>query len=350
MNFVLTADPDEKPCNRDGSVHPDAKAGDGLAIVMPAFKGQFLAKALDSLAAQTDRNFRVYIGDDCSPEDLEQICRRYETVLDLRYCRFEQNLGRISLADQWNRCVELSTEPWIWLFADDDIMERESVERFYRVLDETRGAYDVYRFNTLTIDGAGQVCKINRPHPEHESALEFAYHRLRGNRDSYASEYIFSRIIFDKCGGMVRYPLAWCADDASWIRFSAEKGIKTIGGTCIHWRRSGLNITAVKGDTIPEKLKAAAIFLNDLDHQFSAEDFAKSRIPRLLFEEARQDWFLGQIQSMAPIPWRLWLNWPALPENFGPRKKIPFFARLGYIHLLFALQVAVRKTKRIIDV
>lgn len=320
-----------------------------LAIVIPAYKGQFLAVALASLAAQGNKVFRVYVGDDSSPEDLASICRAFETRLDLHCHRFESNLGGTSLPDQWNRCVELSTEPWVWLFADDDVMEPDCVARFYQVLAETRGACDLYRFNTLTIDGDGRVIKINRPHPERESSLEFAYHRLRGNRDSYASEYIFSRRAYDRCGGMARLPLAWCADDASWIGFATVTGIRTISGPRVMWRRSGLNITALKGETVTIKLQAAALFADDLDARFAEEDFAAGRIPQALFEEAKRDWFYGQLQSMAPLPLALWLRLPRVPQILAGQTRLQFLARLIYIHLCWLSRVVVEGIRKKID-
>jgi glycosyltransferase involved in cell wall biosynthesis len=42
-----------------------------LAIIVPAFRVRFLERTLQSLAAQTDRRFRVYVGDDASPEPVE---------------------------------------------------------------------------------------------------------------------------------------------------------------------------------------------------------------------------------------------------------------------------------------
>ena len=35
-----------------------------LAIILPAYKGRFLSETLDSVAAQTCRDFVLYIGDD----------------------------------------------------------------------------------------------------------------------------------------------------------------------------------------------------------------------------------------------------------------------------------------------
>ena len=40
-----------------------------LAIIIPYFKLLFFEETLQSLAIQTDKRFKVYIGDDASPED-----------------------------------------------------------------------------------------------------------------------------------------------------------------------------------------------------------------------------------------------------------------------------------------
>jgi hypothetical protein len=39
-----------------------------LAIIIPYYKLCFFEENLQSLAAQTDKRFKVYIGDDASPE------------------------------------------------------------------------------------------------------------------------------------------------------------------------------------------------------------------------------------------------------------------------------------------
>ena len=39
-----------------------------LAIVIPAYKSTFLPVALDSIVAQTCKDFTLYIGGDCSSE------------------------------------------------------------------------------------------------------------------------------------------------------------------------------------------------------------------------------------------------------------------------------------------
>jgi len=174
-----------------------------LAIVIPAYKARFLRQGLESIAMQTDKRFTVYIGDDASPENIKEICDDFINSIDLVYKRFDRNLGHRSLVEQWNRCIEMSSEPWVWLFCDDDVMEPKCVEMFHETIKREEDKYSVLRFNTLTIDDDGKVIRINPPHPLVESGSQFIYHRLRGERLSYVSEYIFSREAYKKNSGMM---------------------------------------------------------------------------------------------------------------------------------------------------
>ncbi len=215
-----------------------------LCIIIPAYKARYLKDSLASIANQTVKDFKVYIGDDHSPENLKDICLSFAGEIDLEYHRFPENLGGISLVQQWQRCIALSKEePWIWLFSDDDVMEPQCVEWFYRSLSDTKEAFDVYRFNNYMTDADGAVTLVSPQHPATESGFDFARARLRAERISSACEYIFSRRAYSEKAGIVEFPLAWCSDDATWIKFSGNRGIYTIAGPRVHWRTSGLNIS-----------------------------------------------------------------------------------------------------------
>ncbi|HMP89034.1 MAG TPA: glycosyltransferase [Kiritimatiellia bacterium] len=228
-----------------------------LAIVLPAYKPEFLRDALASISNQTDRDFTVYVGDDHSPSDLRAMIDSFSGHLDIRYHRFEENRGRRSLVEQWNRCIRLSEEPWVWLFSDDDVMDAGCVAAWRATL-SNHPLHDVYRFQTRTIDGTGNVTRWNPQHPEYESSLSFVYQRMSRARLSFGCEYIFSRAAFDREGGMVDFPLAWCSDDASWAAFGAKTGIRTVPGPRVDWRYSGRNLSFAGPST--RAAKRAALF------------------------------------------------------------------------------------------
>ena len=275
-----------------------------LAIVIPAYKPTFLRAALDSIAAQSDRRFRVYVGDDAGPPAVREICTAFAAAgLELVYERYEQNLGRKSLTAHWNRCVRLSREPWVWLFADDDLMETGCVAAFYRAL-EDGPPQDLFRFDTTVIGAGGETLAENPPHPRLESGVDFIYERLLGQRNSYVVEYVFRREAFERVGGFPEYPVAWCADDAAWFLFSRAGHIRTLTGARVHWRASGQNITDDKRKNQREKLAAAAQFLRFVDAEVRPAD--DGRRPDAQWHDAVERWYVGQVRYLMPIGPRLW--------------------------------------------
>ena len=108
-----------------------------LAIIIPYYKLVFFEETLQSLADQTDERFKVYIGDDASPENPTEIVKQYRGKFDFVYHRFETNLGSISLPQQWERCIALTAdEEWIMILGDDDYLGENVVEQFYAHLQE----------------------------------------------------------------------------------------------------------------------------------------------------------------------------------------------------------------------
>jgi glycosyltransferase involved in cell wall biosynthesis len=218
-----------------------------LAIVIPFYKAKFFQAALASIASQTNKNFRLYISDDNSKEDITPLIEHFKSKLDLEYYRFKNNLGKDNLVEHWNRSVRLAKEEWIWLFSDDDVMDEGCVQAFYDALDKTEGQHDIYRFNIKMIDANDKVICIKDPHPPTETGYEFLIRRLQSKSLSAAVEYIFKKEVFEKNNGFVNFPLAYCSDDASWITFVNRGEIYTILHLEVYWRASNINISSVKG-------------------------------------------------------------------------------------------------------
>ena len=94
-----------------------------LAIVIPYYKHTFFEATLQSLANQTDKRFKVYIGDDASPENPSSLLEQYKESINFKYKRFNNNIGGISLVKQWERCMTMvQEEEWIIILCDDDIL------------------------------------------------------------------------------------------------------------------------------------------------------------------------------------------------------------------------------------
>lgn len=220
---------------------------DKLAIVIPAFKKKFFDKTLKSFRGQTCKDFTIYIGDDASTENLEEIVREYRSYIHIVYHKFESNLGSADLVAHWERCIDLiRDEQWIWLFSDDDVVSPDCVDGFFETIKTYNGDSifnKVFRFNlNITDKDLNSIHKYETPtifSVEYFLENYFISHEFT-NR---AVEFIFSRSLYNEKGKFVNFPLAWGSDLATFLNLGQQGGFITIIRGEVFWRSSGDNIS-----------------------------------------------------------------------------------------------------------
>ena len=180
-----------------------------LAVIIPAYKSEFLDKTLDSLYRQTDKNFTVYIGDDASPYPIWNTVSRWTGRLKIIYRRFEDNLGGTSLTAHWNRCLDMTAdEEFFCMFSDDDIMEENCVAAFRKALKKYPN-HDVYHFDISIIRSDGSLDRECNSFPAEIAADEFFARLYMKEIDARMPEFIFRTDNFRKCGGFVEFKKAF---------------------------------------------------------------------------------------------------------------------------------------------
>lgn len=235
-----------------------------LGIIIPYYKLIFFESTLQSLANQTDKRFKVYIGNDASLEDCDELLKQFKGKFDFKYHRFENNLGGTNLTKQWERCIAFSEgEEWLMILGDDDVLEKDCVANFYKnEIEITQSTANVVRFACKVIDANGSVFLGPYLHPKFELASDFFCRKVKNQTRSSLSEYIFKREVYNK-HKFVDYPLAWHSDDKAWLDFSENKPIYTINETFVFIRFSEVNISGKK-DNIEQKLTASFLFFKDI--------------------------------------------------------------------------------------
>lgn len=222
-----------------------------LAIVIPAYKTTFFERAVASFAAQTCKEFMLYVGNDCSSYEIGNICDKYRSQIDIVYRRFDTNLGGKDLVGQWERCIGLTQgEPWIWLFSDDDTVGERCVELF---LASVSNDYDLYHFNVRRVNERDEVICEKSHFPTVWSGKKMFWAKQRDKIDSFVVEYVFSRKIYETTGHFQQFPMAWGSDIATWIKFADDRGIRTVEGDYVYWRKSNENITPSKSKEMAVK-------------------------------------------------------------------------------------------------
>jgi hypothetical protein len=229
-----------------------------LAVVIPYYKLTFFEATLQSLANQTDKRFKVYIGNDASLEDCTDLLERYKGKIEFDYFYFNTNYGSSSLTQQWERCIALvKSEEWLMVLGDDDFLESNVVASFYKNLEEVNEKKcQVVRFASRYIDENQNPLKgyIDYFHPKLEKEVDSFYRNFIGQSRSSLSEHIFSKKTYKKFG-FHDYPLAWHSDDRAWLEFAENKPIFTINEALVEVRVTSYSITGKK-DNWKMKIKA----------------------------------------------------------------------------------------------
>ncbi|WP_186559608.1 glycosyltransferase [Hyunsoonleella aquatilis] len=235
-----------------------------LAIVIPYYKLVFFQETLNSLAQQTDQRFKVYIGDDASPESPKALLKTYEGKFDFQYHKFETNLGGKSLTKQWDRCIALTNdEPWMMILGDDDVLGENVVEQFYKNKDEVVShGINLIRYASKNINAEGKDLSKVYQHPEIEKTTDSYFKHFSWESRSSLSEYIFQRKSYQK-HGFTDFPLAWHADDKAWLDFTDSGNVFTINDGVVSFRLSPENISGQR-DNEAIKNNSRRLFFKDI--------------------------------------------------------------------------------------
>ncbi len=229
-----------------------------LAIIIPYYKITFFEATLQSLANQTNQQFKVYIGDDASLENPSILLAKFKGQFNFEYHRFDKNLGSKSLTKQWERCIALSAnEEWLMVLGDDDVLGENVVEEFYKQFPIFNEKTNVVRFASIIIFEENSSVSEVFLHPLWEKATDSYYRKYIGKTRSSMSEHIFLKEVFLQYK-FYNYPLGWHSDDRAWIEFSENQPIYTINESVVFIRVSDESIS---GKTDNEQLKRQATIL-----------------------------------------------------------------------------------------
>jgi hypothetical protein len=131
-----------------------------LTVLMPVFNGApFLRAAIDSVLAQTHRDFEFIVVDDGSSDESPQILQSYRDDR-MRMERFDQNRG---LSAALNHGLQLASAPLIARQDQDDVSRVDRLATQLEMFGRQPGLV-IAGSQARTIDGRGQVIgEVNRP-------------------------------------------------------------------------------------------------------------------------------------------------------------------------------------------
>ena len=227
-----------------------------LSIIIPYYKITFFDETMQSLANQTNKDFKVFIGDDNSKNPPLQLLEKYKNDFQFKYTRFDVNFGSINLVQQWNRCVKLddTQNKWLMILGDDDVLQNNVVEEFYNQKSNFEDAINVVRFSTIKINEKSEFISDRYENPINENSIDFFFRETR----SSLSEYVFGKEKLLKTG-FKNFPLAWHSDVLAVLEVSNFNKIYSINEAAVQIRISTQSISGSLDNT-NKKLQATFQF------------------------------------------------------------------------------------------
>ncbi|MHA7943488.1 glycosyltransferase family 2 protein [Formosa sp. 3Alg 14/1] len=241
-----------------------------LAIVIPFYKAIFFRETLNSLVSQTNKKFKVYIGNDASPDSIDELVKEYSDYLELSYTCYENNLGHKSLVSHWKRCLALiKQEAWFMILCDDDILSPNYVESFYNNINKIEQSNSkVIRYSSILISDTGEEISEPYKHPVIENSIDSYVRKAKGFTRSSLSEYVFKNDIDDVNKVFIDFPNAYYSDDLSILLASNFGDIYSINEAFFYFRRGNYNLSGVNSDVVKGK-KAEFLFYKYLFKNYS---------------------------------------------------------------------------------
>ncbi len=104
-----------------------------VSVIMPAYKcAQYIHQALDSALCQ-DVPLEIIVINDCSPDHLDKVMKKYQNRPEVRYFHNETNLG---VAKTRNRGVSIARGEYIAFLDADDIWAEGKLKKQLKLIRE----------------------------------------------------------------------------------------------------------------------------------------------------------------------------------------------------------------------
>lgn len=224
-----------------------------FSILVPAYKRAFLEECINSILAQSYKNFELIIVNDASPNDLDSIIAKYSDER-IKYYRNQVGFGAMHVVGNWNKCLEYATGDYAICMGDDDKLLPQCLEEYIKVI-EAYPNLDVYHGMTMMIDEKSHIVDVQTPRPVYESLYSLMYYRWFKKRRQFIGDWLFRVDPLKKRGGFTDLPYAWESDDCSSYLACGNKGVANTQTPVFLYRVSTQTISSNTSNT-KEKLTA----------------------------------------------------------------------------------------------
>jgi glycosyltransferase involved in cell wall biosynthesis len=216
-----------------------------VSVIVPNYNhGRFLPERLDSIAAQTFRDFEVILMDDASTDGSVEVLKQYGEQLAARLVFNDHNSGSPFL--QWEKGARLARGKYLWIAESDDYADAHFLERLVEKLESDPRLGLAYAQSKI-VDEEGTVLgswerKLDGIDREHWSRdyvssgrEECGKYLLFANTIPNASAVLVRRDVFLAQAEKMP-PMRLCGDWLLWVRILTVSDLAFIAEPLNHHR------------------------------------------------------------------------------------------------------------------
>jgi glycosyltransferase involved in cell wall biosynthesis len=212
-----------------------------MTICVPVTKTRYLEKTLASIAAQTSP-MTVLVVDNGADGDVEAMI----AAVGMDSVRFIKRSQRLPPVENWNAIVDMVTTEWMILLSDDDFIAPDHVAVLSELI-ARNSQVDVVHSRVRIVNEREEVISYTACAPEWETAMDFLWHRVRGYRIQFLSDFAWRTNALRAAGGFADMPSAWGTDDLTALRLAVRGGIAFSPAATVSYRVHGGSITSGQG-------------------------------------------------------------------------------------------------------
>ena len=204
-----------------------------VSVVVPNYNhSRFLRRRIDTILAQTFRDFELILLDDCSTDDSRSILSSYAS--DPRVTVEFNKVNSGSTFKQWNKGVRLARGKYVWIAESDDYADEHLLEKLVRRLDDDQSAVLCYcRSRQVSADGelSGFLDSYLADIDPQKWTADFRAdgkdecrkYLVRRNTVLSASSVVFRKEVYDEVGGADENMIL-CGDWKAWAAMALIGG------------------------------------------------------------------------------------------------------------------------------
>ena len=192
-----------------------------FSVIIPLYNGaRFIEATLDSVLAQTYKNYEVILVNDGSPDNVEEVVQRYISKhSDIRSIYIKQENRGLGAAR--NTGIREATGDVIAILDQDDIWYSDKLERIVEMY-KRNTAIDII-CHSQNIRSSGRITRVFRPEPiKDDTYRQMLFANRFADNIFSTSAVVFKKAIIDKIGSFSqdRTNMHFVEDYDLWLRMA----------------------------------------------------------------------------------------------------------------------------------